>query len=226
MQYSWTKLPTEDEAETPQWGVRAAAYGSGGPRLATGQSGETVYVQKKDGGGKHVTLGAQVLTWNGGRVAVYAVAAQERQGRPKAAPKDAAVVSGASAIRQAAVAARRGVPADGGILPPRMGTPAWQRQQAAKPERVRKLTPAADAVRLPDGGFDAYDIVFGYVGHERVIERAVEFLIDAWHVSWWPSDPKPTFETAPEAALAWLTEEGRVLNEQVAYERANGWSTD
>jgi len=239
VQYSWTKLDAHDQ-DLKGWGVRAAAYG-GNATIATGLSGQTVLVEAKSGATKHVTLGQQVLTWNGGRVAIYAVAAAEKQGRTvKQAAVAADVVSGASAIRQAAVAARTGAGRmtryqnDWAESDEATSPAGWRAPDAAAPEPpARKLSPSKDAARLPDGTFDAYDILVGtpgVPGRYRTIERGVEFLVDAWYPSWWPTEDeaqtKPGFDTPVECALAWLAEEGRVLQEQYAYERSHGWSTD
>jgi hypothetical protein len=54
------------------WGVKL----SGNIGQATGRVGDEVYVSKRNGGGKHVTLGRQIMAWNAGRAAVYAIARQ------------------------------------------------------------------------------------------------------------------------------------------------------
>jgi hypothetical protein len=199
MQFSWAKLDDTDPGG-PGWAVRVTTYRGGG-HTALGYAGQTVQVEARSGKSKQVTLGSMLSQANGGRWAIYSVAAQERTGR------EVAKVAAQAAARHRAQ------------TPPPAPTPI----------RDRKLTPAQDAKRLPDGSYDAYDILLGtpgVPGRYRTIERAVEFLVDGWVTSWWPGPDKPVFDTAVEAAREWLAEEGRVLNEQVAYERANGWSTE
>jgi hypothetical protein len=63
MNYSFQKL------DDGSWGIKV----SGNLDETTRESGKTVYVSKRRGGGSHVTLGAKVTSWNGGRASVYRI---------------------------------------------------------------------------------------------------------------------------------------------------------
>jgi|KBSMisStandDraft_5_1062788.scaffolds.fasta_scaffold377898_5 hypothetical protein len=101
----------------------------------------------------------------------------------------------------------------------------------------RKLTPAKDAQRLPNGMFDRYDIVHDtsegseYRWHHPRREGLCTF--DPERGQWGYSfmviggpDVWVGADTPAAGAMAVLKEEGRIVREQYEYERANGWSTD
>lgn len=66
--FSWAQL------DDGRWGVKA----SGDLDQATRHAGERVLVTRRDGSTSEVVLGGIVNRWNGGRAAIYTVAAKIR----------------------------------------------------------------------------------------------------------------------------------------------------
>jgi hypothetical protein len=106
--------------------------------------------------------------------------------------------------------------------------PVAQTPQTPSAKGQRRVTPSAGATKGPDGLYDAYDLVrpWGHVDKRWVIRREDGRFENPWHAALTRAAEFTGYARPETAALAALKEEGEVLNQQINYERANGWSTD